>query len=68
MPYFVYVLEEGRELGQHVKELSDRDDSKLLALALPPYSFEGEFKGNVLQSAIYNAMLNDSSKELSYLL
>jgi hypothetical protein len=67
VPDLVDVCEELLELRQHVEELSDSDNSKLLAFPFSSNSLKCKLKSNILQSAINNTMLDDSTKELSYL-
>ncbi len=67
VPDLVDVCEELMELGEHVEELSDSNNTKLLAFPLSPYSLKCKLESNILQSAINNTMLDDSTKEFSYL-
>jgi len=62
----VYPLEKLRELREEVDDLAHDDDTELHALALPPECLYDELQGNLLESAVNYAVLNDGSVELSY--
>jgi len=67
MPYLINIFEEVHKLRQHVKELPDCYHTKLLSLAFSSDCLKSKLKGYVLQSAINDAMLNNSAKEFGNL-
>jgi hypothetical protein len=68
MSHLVDPLEELRELGQQVDDLPDYDDTELHSLALPSEGLDHKLKGDLLQGAVDDAVLDDGAVELGYLL
>ena len=64
----MYPLEKLRELWEQVNDLADYNDAELHTLALTTEGLYDEFQGDLLESAVNDAVLDNGSVELSYLL
>jgi hypothetical protein len=64
----MYPLEKLRELREEVYDLPHDNDAELHSLALATEGLHDELQGDLLESAVNDAVLDNGSVELSYLL
>jgi len=64
LPYLVDVLEELRELRQHVEERLDNDNSELLSSSIASESFDHKLEGDVLEHSVEEIVFDDCAEEL----